>query len=42
MGPAGQTAARANSRFLVGEKFMMSSDPGKELKKTLENLTYEN
>ena len=28
--------------FLIGEKFMVSSDPGKELKKTLENLTYEN
>ena len=28
--------------FLIGEKFMISSDPGKELKKTLENLTYEN
>ncbi len=28
--------------FLIGEKFMASDDPGKELKKTLENLTYEN
>ena len=28
--------------FLIGEKFMASNDPGKELKKTLENLTYEN
>ena len=28
--------------FLIGEKFMISSDPGIELKKTLENLTYEN
>ncbi len=28
--------------FLIGEKFMISRDPGKELKKTLENLTYEN
>ncbi len=28
--------------FLIGEKFMLSSDPGKELKKTLENLSYEN
>ena len=28
--------------FLIGEKFMVSSDPGIELKKTLENLTYEN
>ena len=28
--------------FLIGEKFMISSDPGKELRKTLENLTYEN
>ncbi len=28
--------------FLIGEKFMISSDPGIELKKTLENLNYEN
>ena len=28
--------------FLIGEKFMMTSDPGQELKETLENLTYEN
>ena len=28
--------------FLIGEKFMISSNPGQELKKTLENLTYEN
>ena len=28
--------------FLIGEKFMISSDPGKELQKTIENLTYEN
>ena len=28
--------------FLIGEKFMVSSEPGKELKKPLENLTYEN
>ena len=28
--------------FLIGEKFMISSYPGKVLKKTLENLNYEN
>jgi len=28
--------------FLIGEKFMISSFPGQELKKTLENLNYEN
>ena len=28
--------------FLIGEKFMVSNNPGKELQKTLENLTYEN
>lgn len=28
--------------FLIGEKFMVSRYPGKELKKTLDNLNYEN
>ena len=27
--------------FLIGEKFMISNNPGKELKKTLKNLTHE-